>query len=54
MTYASVVGWDSIHLTFLLAADNDLQILAGDIGNAYLNAPTKEKLFIEQDMNGVL
>ena len=45
ITYASVVRRDSVHLAFLLAAANDLQILAGDIGNAYLNAPTQEKIF---------
>jgi hypothetical protein len=31
-------------LAFLLAALNDLEILGGDIGNAYLQAKTKEKV----------
>jgi hypothetical protein len=29
----------------LIAALNDLDILAADIGNAYLNAPTQEKVY---------
>jgi hypothetical protein len=43
MTYCSVVSRESVRIAFLLAALNDLDILAGDIQNAYLNAPTKEK-----------
>jgi hypothetical protein len=45
LTYSSVVSRDSVRLGFLLAALNDLDILAGDIGNAYLNAETKEKVY---------
>ena len=45
MTYPSVVIIDSVRLVFLIAELNDLDMLAGDIQNAYLNAPTKEKLF---------
>jgi hypothetical protein len=30
---------------FLIAALNDLNILAADIGNAYLNAMTREKVY---------
>ncbi len=45
MTYASVVSRESVRIGFLLAALNDLDILAGDIQNAYLNAPTKEKVW---------
>ncbi len=44
LTYSSVVARDSIRLAFLIAALNDLNILAADVGNAYLNAPTKEKV----------
>ena len=43
LTYASVVSRDSVRLGFLIAALNDLKILAGDIQNAYLNASTPEK-----------
>ena len=45
MTYSSVVSCDSVRLAFLIATLNDLDILAGDIHHAFLNAPTKEKLF---------
>ena len=45
LTYASVVSRESVRIAFLLAALNDLDILAGDIGNAYLNAPCREKIF---------
>lgn len=41
-TYSSVVSRDSVQIAFLLAALNGLDILAADIGNAYLNAPCKE------------
>jgi hypothetical protein len=42
-TYSSVVSRDKI--AFLYAALNDLDILSADVQNAYLNAPTKEKLY---------
>ena len=41
MTYASVVSRDSVRIAFLISALNDLDILAGDIQNAYLHANTK-------------
>lgn len=44
MTYSSTVTRDSVHLTFLIAALNDLDIMKADIGNAYQNANTKEKV----------
>ena len=44
LTYSSVVVQDSVRLAFLIAALNDLEISGGDIGNAYLQAPTKEKV----------
>jgi hypothetical protein len=46
ITYASVVSRESARIAFLIAALNDLDILAADIGNAYLNAPVREKIFI--------
>jgi hypothetical protein len=45
LTYSSVISCDSIRITFLLAALNDVNILATDIGNAYLNAPAREKVY---------
>lgn len=44
-TYSSVVSRDSVRLAFLIAALNDLDVLAADVQNAYLNAPTKEKIY---------
>jgi hypothetical protein len=44
--YSGVVGMESIHLGFLLASLNQLQVCAADIGNAFLYGTTKEKLYI--------
>jgi len=44
ITFASVVSSDSVRLAFLIAALNDLDILGADIGNAYLNSLTTEKV----------
>jgi hypothetical protein len=49
MTYSSVVSRESVRLCFLIASLNDLDILAADIGNAYLNAPCKEKVHTKID-----
>ena len=46
ITYASVVSRESVRIAFLYAALNDLDIKAADIGNAYLNAPCREKIYI--------
>jgi hypothetical protein len=45
ITYSSVVSRDSVRIAFLLAALNDVPILATDIGNAYLNANPREKVY---------
>ena len=45
-TYSSVVSRDSVRIILTLAALNNLNLLAADIGNAYLNAPNKEKVHI--------
>jgi hypothetical protein len=45
ITYLSVVSCNSVQIAFMLAALNDLDILACDIGNAYLNAPCREKVW---------
>ncbi len=44
LTYSTVVARDSVHLTFLIAALNDLEVLSADVGNAYLNALMKERV----------
>ena len=45
MTYSSVVSRDSVRIMFMIAALNELDIMSGDIGNAYLNAETSEKVY---------
>ena len=45
LTYASVPSRESIRLMFLVAALNDLNIVMTDIGNAYLNAKVREKIW---------
>jgi hypothetical protein len=40
--YSSVVSRDSVRIFFLLAALNDLEVMAADIQNAYLSAPAME------------
>jgi len=45
LTYSSVVSRDSVRIAFLIAALNDLNILAADIGNAYINADAREKVY---------
>ena len=46
-TYCSVASRETIRLIFLTVALNDLSFLAADVGNAYLNAPCREKFYIE-------
>ena len=38
ITYSRVVSRDSVKIAFLVATLNDIDIMACDIGNAYLNA----------------
>jgi len=45
MTYSSVVSRDSVRIGFILAALNDLELVAADIGNAHLQENTKEKIY---------
>ena len=53
LTYSSVVSRDSVRLAFLIAALNNLDILACDISNAYLHATCKEKIwFLGGDETG--
>ena len=45
ITYSSVVSRETVRISFLLAALNDLDVCAADIGNAYLNADCAEKIY---------
>ena len=47
ITYSSVVSRDSERLAFLIAGLNNLDVLAGDVANAYLNASCREKIWFE-------
>jgi hypothetical protein len=47
MTYSSVFSRDSIRIAFIVAGLNDLELLAGDVTNAYLNAPCRERIWFE-------
>jgi hypothetical protein len=44
--YSSVVKLTSVRLLNIIAEAQGLECLAGDIGNAYLNAPTREKVYV--------
>ena len=45
-TYAGVVSRETIRIAFTYAALNGLEIMAADIQNAYLTAPTSEHFYI--------
>ena len=47
ITYSSVVSRDSVKIVLLLAELNGLDIMACDIGNAYLIAPCREKVWFQ-------
>ena len=44
--YSGVVGMETVRLGFTLAAMNNLQCCAGDVGNAFLYGKTREKVYI--------
>jgi hypothetical protein len=45
--HSSVVQLSSIRLLNVIAKSQGLECLAGDIGNAYINAETKEKIYVQ-------
>ncbi len=45
ITYASVVSRETVCIALMLAALNDLQMKVGDVLNAYITAPVKEKVW---------
>eukprot|EP00957_Ditylum_brightwellii_P024639 1861864-Ditylum_brightwellii.AAC.1 len=45
LTYLSVVSRETVRIALTIAALYDLDIMAADIGNAYLNAPCREKVY---------
>ena len=45
LTYSSVVSRESVRIAFMVGELNDLDVLVADIGNAYLNADCREKVY---------
>ena len=45
MTYASVVGRDTVKIALLLVAPNNLNVKVNDVLNAYITAPMTEKIW---------
>ena len=45
ITYSSVVGRETVRIALTLAALNDLEVKVADIMNAYVTAPTEEKIW---------
>ena len=45
MTYSSGVTRESVCIAFTMASLNDLNVIMSDVGNAYLNAKTSEKVY---------
>jgi hypothetical protein len=45
ITYAAVVSCEMVCIVLMLAALNDLQVKSGDVLNAYITAPCKEKVW---------
>ena len=45
VTYASVVYRETVCIALTLAALNDLEVKCGDVLNAYITAPVKEKIW---------
>ncbi len=45
ITYVSVVSRETVHLALTFASLNDLKVKVGDVLNAYITAPVKEKVW---------
>ncbi len=45
VTYASVVSRETVRLALTFASLNDLEVKVGDVLNAYITAPVKEKVW---------
>ena len=48
-SYSGVVAPEAVRLGMMAAVNNSLEVIAADIGNAYLHAKTKEKLYTVLD-----
>ncbi len=45
ITYASVVSHETVRLALTFASLNDLEVKVGNVLNAYITAPVKEKVW---------
>ncbi len=45
ITYASVVSRETVRLALTIVSLNDLEVKVGDVLNAYIIAPVKEKVW---------
>ena len=45
-TFSGVVSMEAVRLGFIMARLNNLQVCAGDVGNAFLYGKTREKVFV--------
>ena len=45
ITYASVVSCETVRMTLMIAAFNDLEVKSGNILNAYVQAPVTKKVW---------
>ena len=43
MTYALAVLQESVWITFIIAALNDFDVFSGNVQNAYINTPPRDK-----------
>jgi hypothetical protein len=53
ITYSSVVSRGCVRLAFLIARLNALDVLAGDVTNAYLNAKCRERSGSKEELKPV-
>src|SRR5687768_1762763 len=44
--FSGVVSMETVRICFTIAKLNELEVCAGDIGNAYLYGKTKEKVYV--------
>ncbi len=51
ITYTSVVSCETVHLALTITSLNDLKVKVGDVLNAYITAPVKEKVWTFLDLN---
>ncbi len=45
ITYASVVSHETVRLALTFASLNDLEVKVGNVSNAYITTPVKEKVW---------